>query len=250
MALEAIKLISAGAHRQDYKPVAESQPGKSTHPMLLFSGMSDPQFRVARLRGRRPDCPACSARPSITVESLTSGSLDYVQFCGSTIAPTLRDEDRISAQQLAIMLERGGIGANKELSQKLLKEHIESELVLLDVRTRPQFGICSLPGSINVPLPTLMAVSDADAVQRLLMTDKRSNGPLPREIVTICRLGNDSQVAVKHLRGIGLGDHPKAKTTDNELESSRTPDWAPRIRDVRSGFEGWRQQVDPTWPEY
>ena len=46
----------------------------------------------------------------------------------------------------------------------------------------------------------------------------------------MCRLGNDSQIAVKRLKELGLGDR--------------------FIGDIRGGLRAWKRDVDPTWPEY
>lgn len=49
----------------------------------------------------------------------------------------------------------------------------------------------------------------------------------------VCRLGNDSQIAVRKLKELGL---------DRGGERF--------IGDIRGGFRAWREEVDPDLPEY
>ncbi|TVY52981.1 Adenylyltransferase and sulfurtransferase uba4, partial [Lachnellula suecica] len=123
-AVEALKLIT--------------REGKGEgNSMLLFSANSNPQFRSLKMRGRRIGCFACSADAKLSLGSLSSGSLDYMLFCGLTSPVNiLSDAERIEARIYAEVRRNG-------------KEH-----VLVDVREKVQFEICNIPGSINVPFST------------------------------------------------------------------------------------------------
>ena len=260
MALEAIKMVSMGQHHPGYLPPenlanSECTSGATTHSMLLFSALSEPQFRVARLRGKRPSCPSCSAHPTITTESLTSGSLDYVQFCGIATVPQLADEHRISAEELSTLFgarrgsryERRQKGEIKEAFQDDNANDVGDNIMLLDVRPRPQFALCSLSGSVNIPLPDLMGAADQDELQELFRRKGAPAAMPSQNIVAICRLGNDSQVAVTRLRELMVAntDEEQAKSIRGKSTANRS-----RIRDVRGGFKAWRTQVDSCWPEY
>jgi adenylyltransferase/sulfurtransferase len=72
-ALEAIKVLTLRSAAAPADPPS----------LLLFSAYSNPMFRSIRLRTRKAKCAACSAHATVTPEALQSGSLDYVQFCGS-----------------------------------------------------------------------------------------------------------------------------------------------------------------------
>jgi adenylyltransferase/sulfurtransferase len=54
-----------------------------------------------------------------------------------------------------------------------------------------------------------------------------------RPIYTVCRLGNDSQVAVKKLKELGADGGGKRV-----------------VGDIKGGFRAWREEVDPEWPDY
>ena len=214
-ALEAIKLITASPHPPDV-----GQPGAPS--LLLFSAYGSPPFRSVRLRPRRQNCMACSATALITRQSLESGSLDYVQFCGITQPlQLLREDERISAEHLQTLMKRPA-----------------SEYLLVDVREKVHFDMCHLNGSVNVP------ISDLTAGKALsLATAAGSNGARPpwflpghapeTPIHVVCRLGNDSQLAVRKLKEAGL---------DNEGKRY--------IGDIRDGFKAWKERVDRDWPEY
>ncbi|KAI9681633.1 MAG: Urmylation protein [Trizodia sp. TS-e1964] len=201
-ALEAIKLIlpDPAAPRDPTSP--DPQPS-----LLLFSALSTPPFRSIRLRGRRAGCAACSSQASISIDSLASGSLDYELFCGR-------------AQPLSILSPSERVSATEFSSRRASAQ----PCFLIDVREAVQFDICSLPGSVNAPLSELEA-----ALPSLLPAALPPTTP----IFVICRLGNDSQLAVQQMKFAGL-----------DLGGRRF------VGDVRDGFMAWRNDVDPSWPEY
>ena len=200
-ALEAIKLLTAKAEKLEDM---FDEPLKPT--LLMFSAYSSPQFRSVRMRSRRGDCAACSAKVTIDRQSLTSGSLDYVAFCGTTTpANVLPPEARVSAIDFARMPRDGSN-------------------ILIDVRDETQYAMCALRGSVNVPWTgnadswlhqaEAAGIADADGHDRYV----------------VCRLGNDSQLAAKALQ-----------------DRSMMPE---AVKDIRGGFESWRKDVDPDWPDY
>jgi adenylyltransferase/sulfurtransferase len=185
--------------------------------MLLFSSLSTPPFRTLRLRSRRPNCFACSSTACLTLESLSSGSLDYVLFCGLTSpVKILLDSERISALEYE-KLRKG-------------KKH-----VLLDVREKVQFDICSLPGAINIPFSAIHGNRPVEEKPAWLPEDLPPDAP----IYVVCRLGNDSQVIAKRIQESLLGNDE-----NGHKEGKR---W---IGDIKGGLRAWREEVDRSWPEY
>lgn len=213
-ALEAIKLIAAGAA---VDPAADKAAAVAAPSLLLFSSTSVPPFRSVRMRGRRKDCFACSAVSSLTKETLSSGSLDYIQFCGVT-APLeiLRPEERVSAEEYS----RAATG--------------DTNPVLLDVREREHYDICCLPGAINIPLASFLRDNPAprDGEEVVSPSPAWLAGAADRTpIYVVCRFGNDSQLATRRLKDMGL-DRGGARY----------------IGDIRGGMRAWKQEVDPTLP--
>jgi adenylyltransferase/sulfurtransferase len=210
-ALEAIKVIT----RSGTGNVAEPPT------LLLFSAYSTPQFRSIRLRRRKANCAACSASATVTKESLLSGSMDYVQFCGlADPVNLLSPEERITATEYGS--KRG------------------KDSVLIDVREKVQFDLCSLEGSINIPFSEIVGYTDKTGEEsegitkeltqlKTLLEDQKSVAP----VYVICRLGNDSQVAVKKIKQMKPG--------------SSVMRW---IGDIKGGLKSWRQDVDPEFPDY
>lgn len=236
MATEAIKIIAAG-HSLDSRLNSDgtddlndtasitnsSSATISMNPvpsLLVYSAYSFPPFRSMRLRGKRPNCPSCSASRSITRQSLTSGSLDYVSFCGIATPPNLLPiDERVSAKEFKERVKDGGMAHT-----------------LIDVREKTQYDICHLEDSLNVPFSNLSALDGDEMVdanftlQQLIDGDrKRRDGP----IYFVCRFGNDSQLAVRKLKS--------------------SPTFASTgiiVLDIIGGLAAWRQDVDPGFPEY
>ncbi|KAJ9305726.1 hypothetical protein DTO217A2_4796 [Paecilomyces variotii] len=224
-ALEAIKVITG------YGSADNANGGLPASPSLhIFSAYSSPPFRTIRLRPRRANCAACSADATVSLESLRSGSTDYVLFCGSATAPSLLSpEERISAKELQKTFGDGTDGFENR-----------GPHTVIDVRDNVQFDICSLDKSVNIPISKILS----SAPQPTSHDGREQSGLpdwVPAEIATgsegpiyvVCRQGNDSQVAVKRLKELGL-----------DREGSRF------IGDIRGGLRAWRDEVDPEFPDY
>lgn len=208
-AVEAIKLITSGKLSTSTAAASSAKPDPAA--MLLFSANSPQPFRSVKLRSRRPGCFACSKDSQLSLESLSSGSLDYVMFCG-LISPTqvLEPSERIEARDY-----------NK------IKD---TQHVLLDVREKVQYDICHLNGSINIPFSTFQGGNT-----ELLDGSSWIPDSLPKDasIYVLCRLGNDSQVITRKLKNAGLDAKEKRY-----------------IGDIKGGLKAWKDQVDQSWPEY
>ncbi|KAF7338605.1 Adenylyltransferase and sulfurtransferase UBA4 [Mycena venus] len=157
--------------------------------LLLFSALGSPPFRSIKLRSRK--------------------ATYYVQFCGGatpdweTLGLNPGDPaDRVPVQDFGEALE-----AKRE------------EITVIDVRPSTEFGICSLPGSINVPLNELIANPNLCLVSK-------------RQTYVVCRLGNDSQIAASSLREVRKDGEPIV------------------VKDVIGGLRAWARHVDPTFPVY
>lgn len=181
-ALEAIKVLTAktpvsgtDGKQPDNGP---SDPPKPT--LLMFSAYNSPQFRSVRLRSRRPGCATCSAQATISQHSLTSGSLDYVAFCGASASvDVLPPNAQVSAAEFA-RLPRDGSN------------------MLIDVRDETQYAMCALRGSVNIP----WTGSAESWAQTAAANEELQFGA--KACYVVCRMGNDSQLAAKSLieRGV------------------------------------------------
>ncbi|APA06540.1 hypothetical protein sscle_02g013100 [Sclerotinia sclerotiorum 1980 UF-70] len=212
-ALEAIKLIASGklaavGENDNTSPTPKMNPTT----MLLFSTNGSTPFRNVRLKGRRSNCFACGEEAQLALEQMSSGSMDYVLFCGMTHpVKLLSDEERIEARDYDSI--------RKE------KEHL-----LIDVREKVQFDICNIEGSYNIPFSSFQG-SKGSSDHPLSTLTENLNPKTP--IYVVCRLGNDSQIVTKKMKDLGL-----------DQKGDRY------IGDIKGGLRSWKEQVDGSWPEY
>jgi len=174
---EAIKLI-----------VGEGEPliGR----LVLFDALKL-KFRELKLR-KNPECPVCSDSPTVTE------LIDYEEFCGLqpvAEAPASSDID-VTPLELKAWRDEG------------------RPLVLLDVRSPEERAICSIEGSLLIPVQQLP--------QRLSELDPA------RTIVVHCHHGPRSTRAVHLLRDSGFAEA-----------------W-----NLKGGIDAWSQEIDPSVPRY
>ncbi|KAK4689810.1 hypothetical protein P7C73_g288, partial [Tremellales sp. Uapishka_1] len=179
---------------------------EDSEPLLhLLHLNSNPLIRTIRLRPPSPKCIACGLAPTIT-DNLEE--FEYESFCLGSVA--LEEADEHTGRRDGMPGER--------MSVKELREVLDStDIILIDTRPPIEFGICALPNSTNIPLSAILSSPTAL--------------PSNKEIIIICRKGNDSQLAAAKLR--------------STLTSA-----GPKIRDVRGGLVAWSKEVDSDFPIY
>lgn len=112
---------------------------------------------------------------------------------------------------------------------------------ILDVRPKTEFGICHLPSSIRTchrplapPPPcskTLAPSISIDVPLHDIVANPGDHVSQELDTYVVCRLGNDSQIAVDALRG-----------------ARPDPGWV--IKDLVGGLRAWSRDVDPEFPVY
>ena len=151
------------------------------------------KFRELKLR-RDPDCPVCGDSPTVTQ------LIDYEQFCGITPATQVLDDsssgDDVTVEELKISID------NNE------------GIFLLDVRESQEHRICSIPGSVLIPLGELSS----------RINELSSN----EDVVVHCKSGVRSAKAVKILRDAGFQ----------------------KVKNLSGGILRWIDVVDPSSPKY
>lgn len=186
--------------------------------LLLFDGLGG-HFRRIRLRRRRPDCAVCGQQPTVTRLQ------DYEAFCGSSATDKCRalkllsPEERISVTDYKQLLDSG------------------APHVLLDVRPQVEVDICRLPHALHIPLSQLER-RDADSLKLLgdaIREGKQDSkeGAAP-SVYVICKLGNDSQKAVRVVQSLRAVP---------ELDSLT-------VQDIVGGLMAWATKIDVTFPQY
>lgn len=167
------------------------KPDYSQQMLIYDNG----HVRTAKLRGRNPSC-MCAKPDSVEL-------VDCQAFCGGAKA----DDKTPSIKMLAD-------------TDRIKASEIPTDALIVDVRPPDQFAICSLRSSVNIPLSEL--ANRIDEIRQLLAEGSTKSG-----IVTVCRRGNNSQIAVKVLRDHGIA-----------------------AKDVIGGITEYARLVDPSMPIY
>lgn len=235
-ALETIRVLTTSIPQNQAEAVNSSKTTNQPLPtpiLHLFSGYSDAPFRSVRIRRRRRNCAVCSAERTITLDKLADGSMNYAFFCGGSMAvSSLPPHERISAAEL-----------QKRFPYTPTAPSDASERpVFIDTRDETQFGICSIrPDVVNVPISRMLGSAppkeglDGASTPQYPpwlpegLVDISSRSP----IITVCRRGNDSQIAVRKLKEYNL--HRGGERL---------------VCDLKGGLLAWKNEVDPEFPEY
>ncbi|NXP68777.1 MOCS3 sulfurtransferase, partial [Chloropsis cyanopogon] len=185
--------------------------------MLMFDALEG-RFRNIKLRPRKADCAVCGDNPSVTCLQ------DYEAFCGSSAT------DKCRTLQLLPGADRISVQRYKELLDARVPH------LLLDVRPQVEVDICRLPHAVHIPLRKLEE-KDEESLQllqkRICEEKQRTDGQTSLPVYVVCKLGNDSQKAVKILQEL------PAKEFGSVL-----------AKDIKGGLMAWAAKIDSTFPQY
>ncbi|XP_072206413.1 adenylyltransferase and sulfurtransferase MOCS3 [Excalfactoria chinensis] len=203
-ALEVLKIVSG--------------MGSSFNRFMLMFDAREGRFRNIKLRPKKSDCAVCGDNPSVTCLQ------DYEAFCGSSATDKcktlhlLSSEDRISVEEY----------------KTLLDEQVPH--VLLDVRPQVEVDICRLEHAVHIPLSKLEE-KDKECLEnlekRICEEKQRTDGQASFPVYVVCKLGNDSQKAVRILQELPV------KACGPIL-----------AKDIKGGLMTWASRIDPTFPQY
>lgn len=164
--------------------------------LLIFNGIGG-MFRTLKLRPRSSGCMVCGENPTITRDLI-----NYEMFCDSTA------DDKTPSISILDPVHR---------IDPVEFEKIRTSVAIIDVRPAVQFDICRFPNSLNAPFESLRN-----------HLPEISSFAQDKEVVVICRRGNDSQLAVNELKQAGMT----------------------HVKDLIGGLLKYADQVDPTIPKY
>lgn len=180
------------------KIILEQDSKKVSSGKLLLYDAAMCSFRTIKLRGRRENCCVCGNNP--TVKEL----IDYEEFCG------MKATDKNPNLKV--------LNADERISVEEYKNFCHDHM-LIDVRSATEFEMCRLQNAINIPIKTILSGK----------IDKHLTNEMHRKTVfVICRRGNDSQIAVRH-----LSDNHNVKA-----------------RDIIGGLHEYRNIIDNDFPFY
>ncbi|NWX26473.1 MOCS3 sulfurtransferase, partial [Notiomystis cincta] len=197
--------------------IASGMGSSFSRAMLVFDALEG-RFRNIKLRPRKADCAVCGERPSITCLQ------DYEAFCGSSATESCR----------ALRLLPGADRVSVQHYRALLQARVPH--LLLDVRPQVEVDICRLQHAVHVPLRKLQD-RDEEALRylqkRICEERQRTDGQSALPVYVVCKLGNDSQKAVKILQ-----------------ELPATEFGSVVAKDIRGGLMAWATKIDSTFPQY
>jgi adenylyltransferase/sulfurtransferase len=165
--------------------------------LLKFDGLTG-MFRTFKLRGKNSNCVVCGDSPLLKkIEDE-----DYEQFCGS------KADDK--CQDLLILSADERLSCNDFVK-------VRERVAVIDVRPPGHFDIVRLPEAINIPLDLC-----EESFDRLRMISQE------KDIVMVCRAGNDSQIATRQLKESGIRN----------------------VKDLVGGMNAFAAQIDKSLPRY
>ena len=189
--------------------------GETMHNKLLMYDSLSCSFLSLKKPPKRKNCTVCSSCANITSISNTLESFHGTK--GPKVAAA--DDESISVCILPTNLSISCTDYNKIRNSSI--KH-----VLLDVRVKKQFEMCSIDGAVNIPLELLEDKLDAVAA----LSDGGRNA-----IYCICRRGIASAEAVNRL--------VSAVQTGRCIQLGS-------VKNIYGGLLAWSRKVDPQFPLY
>lgn len=183
------------------------------HDRLLMYDSLPCSFINLKKPPPKSNCSICSSRATIT--SIQDSELSLQNTRGPAVSCALPVRGSILSKEQRISCR----DYNKLRQEN--KPHI-----LLDVRVPRQYEMCSLDGSVNIPLEELS--TKLDAIEQL------SHGELP--VYCLCRRGVASVEATRILQ------HSKESNGDGSKIHS--------VYNIDGGLNEWVKSVDDQFPWY
>ena len=195
---------------------------------LLMYDATQCSFLKIKKPPRRKNCPVCGINPTITSmdESYDACKIARGPSCGIVHTTTPGDSNQLKNQSWDVTCEE------YNSVRRMNVPHI-----LLDVRVKEQFDLCSLPGAINIPLDQLEERID-DVIKLATTTGAAGaadthHGQQHKPIYCMCRRGIASVAATNLLNEKLLGNDQKVE-----------------VKNIHGGLNMWRSQIDNSFPNY
>lgn len=176
MAVETIKLILGIYTSENFQPF-----------LMMYSGFPHQTLRTFRMRNKQKNCECCRENSVITRSNIEEGKINYDLFCGSRNYNVCSSTERISVDDF----------------EKDYLQNVNRSFILLDVRPHHHYDISHLPSSFNL---TVKELRDMEGDINKLRIHVPSID-IHKEVILLCRHGNDSQLATKILKNeFGIGN--------------------------------------------
>ena len=199
-----------------------TETGNPMNNRLLMYDALECTFLNLKKPQKQPTCPVCSTDHA-TILSMEDSAKDLQ----ATRGPASCEVDRPSALDDKYHVT---CAEYAELRNRKAEQQEQPPILLLDVRVKEQYDLCSLGEAINIPLETLS--QNFDRVEKL------SNG-WTKSIFCLCRRGIASVEATKL-----LNDHIIVNKEQPKKDAVVT------VKNIKGGLDAWRMQVDKSFPQY
>lgn len=176
--------------------------------LLMYDSLQCSFMRIKKPTRQR-ECPVCGTEPTITSMEESFAASEMARGPSSCSVkrsrPDLPDHLSLSCEEYNRIRDKGD-------------DHI-----LIDVRVKEQFDLCSLPGAINIPLGSIS--------QEMEQLSKLADGVKP--IYCICRRGFASVAATKII-----------------VENAQKYPKICAVKNITGGLTSWRSKIEQTFPDY
>jgi adenylyltransferase and sulfurtransferase len=189
--------------------------GTTLHDRLLMYDSLQCSFTNIKKPPKSNNCAVCSESP--TIKTMSDSQAASLRSRGPT--GFVEGDPRVSQNVSPQIANEVAISCTEY--NKLRKNGVRH--ILLDVRAKQQFDMCSLDGSINIPLSEL-----GNQLDRL---EELSAGVQP--IYCLCRRGIFSVEATRAISE-AMKERPKLHSVYN----------------ISGGLASWTDEVDPSFPKY
>jgi len=176
--------------------------------LLMYDSLQCSFLRIKK-PPRQTQCPVCGPEATITSMEESFGASQLAR--GPSCCPMKNERQAISNSLSISCTEYDLIRDRGDLH------------ILLDVRVKEQFDLCSLPGAINIPLTSIP--------KQIEQLSTISNGTKP--VYCICRRGIASVIA-----------------TNMIVEGMQKYTNIHSIINITGGYNSWRSNVDKSFPMY
>lgn len=218
--LQATEVLKILTDNSTTSSTSDGSGGTIMHNRLLMYDSLRTSFMSIKKPPASAKCSVCG--PNATIRSMQ----DSYESSSITRGPAGTSS---SSAKPGLQPQHCDEESYKEISCMEYQRIRESgaQHVLLDVRVPRQYEMCSLDGSINLPLEQLLDEENLNTIEG------KSNGELP--IYCLCRRGVFSVAATKRM------DEVIAEGRRKGIHS---------VYNVKGGLTAWSKEVDDSFPQY
>jgi len=231
--------------------------------LMMYDALRCSFVRIKKRNGKRVDCVLCGEDSGRTIRSMEDSRDSLVGTRGPAAQPIVaaascapcdgnqhNNNDNTTPTPTAVIDSTSQSSSSPKANTISCQEYHQlrqrgDSHVLIDVRVPRQYEMCSLEGSINIPLGTLAEKGDDKEEDGWKRVRDLSGGIKP--VYVICRRGvasvKGTNILLEHFSLMGGDDNGSGgdKQSNNKLHS---------VYNIEGGYSSWAREVDPSFPSY